>query len=252
MYLIEAERVQGELVDAIQEVHPDAEAGDTVELWMTDDERFCPEGRDWYASREAFLAACGRLPCSAPVVLARVGTAGLLGPLPRWAVEVTAYKDDNHYFDRPILTRYEVEVPHSPLRRATGGYYGAIYSEERLSELTTAPAWSGTVPQEERDRQEADRAALVADLRRAWRDDPDHPWAWVREGEIEHLDPTDDDLEQWRIEAGAGGDQETVAAITAWLDGDRSLDVAIIVADTVRQVEAWQDERAAEQGRART
>jgi hypothetical protein len=178
MHLVEAERVQGELVAALEDVHPDAEAGDTVELWMTDDERFCPEGRDWYASREAFLAACGRLPCSAPVVLARVGTAGLLGPLPRWAVEVTAYCDDNHQSD--------------------------------------------------------------------------HPWAWVREGEIEHLDPTDDDLEQWRIEAGAGGDQETVAAITAWLDGDRSLDVAIIVADTVRQVEAWQDERAAEQGRART
>lgn len=132
----------------------------------------------------------------------------------------------------------EIEVPHSPLRRAIGGHYGEIYSEERLSELTAPVAWSATVPQDERERQEADRAALVEELRQVWRDDPDNPWCWVREGEILDLDPDDDDLERWRTEAGAAGDDETVHAITAWLDGDRHIDVAIVVADTLRQVEA--------------
>ena len=144
--------------------------------------------------------------------------------------------------DDTMSKQDEVEVPHSPLRRAIGGHYGEIFWEERLSELVGPVAWSGTVSQEERERQETDRAALVEDLRQVWRDDPDHPWSYVREGEILDLDPDDDDLERWRSEAGAGGDQETIDAISAWLDGDRSLDVAIVIADTVGQVEAWLDE----------
>ena len=269
------EKLHQEIADAIEEVHPDAQPGDTVELWMTDDDRFSPD-RCWYASREAFLeafdqptysplycvvcdnAAIGGLCADChdqghprPVILQRLGVAGLIGSLPRWTREITAYHDKNHKSDNPILTRYEVEVPHSPLRRLVGGYYGSIYWEERLSELETRVPWSGTVPQEERDRQEADRAALVDELRQAWRDDPDHPWAWVREGQIEHLDPDYDDLYQWRVDAGAGGDQETIDAITAWMGGDRSLDAAIGLADTVRYVESWQDECAIEQGRAR-
>lgn len=144
--------------------------------------------------------------------------------------------------DDTMSKQDEVEVPHSPLRRAIGGRYGSIFWEERLCELTAPVAWSGTVSQEERDRQEEDRAALVEELRCAWRDDPDHPWSWVREGEILDLDPDDDDLERWRTEAGAAGDDETIDAITAWIAGDRSVDVAIVIADTVSQVEAWRDE----------
>jgi hypothetical protein len=131
---------------------------------------------------------------------------------------------------------------HGPLRQAIGGRYGEIFWEERLTDLTTTVAWSGTDSHEERHSQEEDRAALVDELRCAWRDDPDHAWSWVRRGEIEDLDPEDDDLERWRTEAGAAGDDETVDAINAWLAGDRSLDVAIVVADTLSQVESWRDE----------
>jgi hypothetical protein len=136
------------------------------------------------------------------------------------------------------------------LRQAIGGRYGSIFCEDRLSELTTPVAWAGTVPQDERDRQEADRAALVEELREVWQNDPDHKWSWVREGEILDLDPDYDDLCQWRTEAGAAGDDETVDAITAWLDGDRSLDVAIVIADTVGQVDAWRAECAIEAWRS--
>jgi len=237
---------QDEIADAIQEVHPDAQPGDTVDLYLSDNGNGSwRTRRTWYASREAYRSTCG------PVVLERIGTAGRLGPLPRWAREVTAYCDSTDDDATPILTHYRVEVPYSPLRRAVGGYYGEIYSEERLSELIAPVAWSGTVSQEERDRQEEDRAALVEDLRQAWRDDPDHRWSWVREGEILDLDPDYDDLCQWRTEAGSAGDAETVDAITAWLGGDRREEVAWVIAEVLETVEAWQDECAIEAWRAR-